>query len=67
MAKFISKLRRLLGIEALNQSQHYREQTTNHIKDVNRMLTLNGEEDWMLNVCRKTGGNKKECYPNDNE
>ena len=47
------------------ESKRYREEAKRNIAETQRLLTLDGEEQWMLNICRKTK-DSKECYPDDN-
>ena len=54
-----------MGLDSLNQSRSLREKVRKDWQEVEEKLHLDGEDDWMLNMCRKKKGSKKECYPDD--
>ena len=60
-------LKSVLGIYAIEETKQMRARIEKDIKEINHLLTLNGEEGWFLNMCRKPKNREKECLPNDKD
>ena len=55
---------KLLSLDLIRDSRAMRRRTSENIDETNKMLSLDGEERWMLKVCRKNEG-REECLPNE--
>ena len=62
MIKFIKKV---LGFDLIKENRELREESKRNLSETERLLTLNGEETWMLNLCKTDKKGKKECFPDD--
>ena len=64
MINFVKSLaRKILSLDLLEESKNMQKIAEKNIKATNTMLQMNGEERWMLKMCKDEGG-KDECYPN---
>ena len=61
----ITGFKKLFSIDLLQESKQMRKQTGENISASNVMLQLNGEERWMLKMCKENKDGKEECLPND--
>ena len=55
---------KLLSLDLIRDSRAMRRRTGDNIEATNKMLSLDGEDRWMLKVCRENEG-QEECLPND--
>lgn len=55
----------ILGIYAIEETKQMQRDAGANIEETKKLLMLNGEDEWMLNLCRKPKGGGKECLPND--
>lgn len=60
----IKWLKSFFGVTALHESKAMRLQSIENINETKKMLTLDGESEWMLNLCRAPKNGTKECLPN---
>lgn len=56
---------KLLSLDLIKESRAMRRRTGENIEATNRMLNLDGEDQWMLKACRTDKNGAEECLPND--
>ena len=58
----IDWIKSVLGITQMRDARNYRAAAAKDIVEIDRLLHLDGEDDWFANICRKENG-EKACYP----
>ena len=56
---------KLLSLDLIRESRAMRIRTGDNIDATNKMLNLDGEDKWMLKVCKSDKKGGQECLPND--
>ena len=61
-AEMIDWIKSVLGITQMKDTRKYRAAAAKDIAEIDRLLHMDGEDDWFANICKQENG-KKECYP----
>ena len=56
---------KLLSLDLIRESRAMRKRAGENIDATNKLLNLDGEDRWMLKVCKSDKRGEEECLPHD--